>query len=275
MFVLDWLSHYKYFCIKFKQEKMRKLVLKYKSLSWTEDQIKNFWEYESQFPERYFSYQVADKLISRLRRHIKNAKFIVDYGCGNGDLISELLNQTDAEISGVEFSTFAIDKVNKKFSINSNFRQVIKAGAKFDENNSVDLVITCEVIEHLSDDMLVSFINDIKKLLRVGGKLIITTPNRENLHDNMLFCPNCQHTYHRWQHMRSWSKESLSVFLEEAGFEIEHIFEKDLCIAVNPFQTPYFLLRRIFLKIFLKQKSPHLVAVALLKSQCAAVSQLE
>ena len=240
--------------------------MKYKSLSWTNEQIKRFWDYESQFPERYFSNQVANKLVGRLRRYIANAKSIVDYGCGNGDLISELLKQTNAKISGVEFSTASIDRVNKKFSNDGNFGQVFKAGAKFEENNRVDLVISCEVIEHLSDDMLVDYVEDIKQLLKIGGRLIVTTPNSENLDENILFCPNCEHTFHRWQHMRSWSRESLSMFLQDVGFEVEHVFEKDFCIAFNPLKTPYFVIRRIFLKIFLKQKNPHLVVIALFKS---------
>jgi len=233
-------------------------------MSWTNEQIKNFWEYESQFPERYFSYQVAGNLVRKLHPFIAKAKSVVDYGCGNGDLISELLEQTNAKISGVEFSGASVKKVNKKFSHDKNFIPVVEAGTKFINDEKVDLVISCEVIEHLSDEMLLNYIEQIKQLLQEQGRLIITTPNSEELNESILFCPECQHTFHRWQHMRSWNSQSLSEFLQKTGFQVKHVFEKDFCIAANPVKTPYFLLRRIFLKYFKKRRNPHLVIIAML-----------
>ena len=239
--------------------------MKYKSISWTDKQIKSFWQYESQFPERYFSYQVAGNLVRKLHPFIAKAKSVIDYGCGNGDLISELLKQTNAKISGVEFSAASINIVNKRFFNDKNYIPLAESGNKFNNEERVDLVISCEVIEHLNDKMLWNYIEHIKVILEEDGRLIITTPNNEDLNENILFCPDCQHTFHRWQHMRSWSSQSLSSFLHKAGFQVEHVFEKDFCIAANPFKTPFFLLRRIFLKYFKKQKNPHLVVIAILK----------
>lgn len=34
----------------------------------------------------------------------------------------------------------------------------------------------------------------------MGGALIITTPNEENLEDNMVYCPVSNTIFHRWQH---------------------------------------------------------------------------
>ena len=43
------------------------------------------------------------------------------------------------------------------------------------DNESVDYVVTFQVIEHIHNDEL--FLEEIKRVLRPGGKLIMTTPN--------------------------------------------------------------------------------------------------
>lgn len=44
-------------------------------------------------------------------------------------------------------------------------------------DNSFDFVITFQVIEHIKNDQL--FVKEIHRVLKEGGKLIVTTPNKE------------------------------------------------------------------------------------------------
>ena len=44
------------------------------------------------------------------------------------------------------------------------------------ENNSIDFVVTFQVLEHIKNDK--KFIQEIYRVLKSGGKLILTTPNR-------------------------------------------------------------------------------------------------
>ena len=44
------------------------------------------------------------------------------------------------------------------------------------EANTIDFVVTFQVIEHINDDK--KFIKEIHRVLKPGGKLILTTPNR-------------------------------------------------------------------------------------------------
>ena len=43
------------------------------------------------------------------------------------------------------------------------------------EDNSVDFVVTFQVIEHIQDDKM--FLREIYRVLKPGGKVILTTPN--------------------------------------------------------------------------------------------------
>ncbi len=36
----------------------------------------------------------------------------------------------------------------------------------------------------------------------------------------MVFCPACNHALHRWGHVRSWSDESLGVYVRGHGWEV-------------------------------------------------------
>jgi 2-polyprenyl-3-methyl-5-hydroxy-6-metoxy-1,4-benzoquinol methylase len=44
------------------------------------------------------------------------------------------------------------------------------------ESDSVDFVVTFQVIEHIQDDKF--FLEDIHRVLKPGGTLLLTTPNK-------------------------------------------------------------------------------------------------
>jgi hypothetical protein len=65
-------------------------------------------------------------------------------------------------------------------------------------------------------------LGEVHRLLRVGGHLIITTPNDENLAASAILCPNCLCEFHRGQHVRTWSAQSLSAVVAAHGFTPIH-----------------------------------------------------
>jgi 2-polyprenyl-3-methyl-5-hydroxy-6-metoxy-1,4-benzoquinol methylase len=144
--------------------------------------VSRFWEYESQFPDNYFSYGYRDGLVPRLRGALSGKKRVLDFGWGGGFLIPAL-SRVAGEVYGVDFSPTSV-----------------------------------EVIEHLSDEQLEGTLDIIKRLLAPGGVIVFTTPNDEDLGASRLYCPECDHVFHRWQHIRSWSAESITAFLTAQGF---------------------------------------------------------
>jgi 2-polyprenyl-3-methyl-5-hydroxy-6-metoxy-1,4-benzoquinol methylase len=81
-----------------------------------------------------------------------------------------------------------------------------------------DAVYSIEVVEHLSNDMLDAMVLECMRLLKKGGILVITTPNDESLERSFTCCPNCNSTFHIWQHVRSWSATSLTSYMSQRGF---------------------------------------------------------
>ena len=102
--------------------------------------------------------------------------------------------------------------------------------------------------------------SDIKQLLKSTGVLIITTPNNEDLKPSDVYCPACDHIFHRWQHMHSWNPESLTTFLQDSGFIMESIQETDF--SFNRHSAKAQLKRFVKYLLGIPASRPHLMAVA-------------
>lgn len=93
---------------------------------------------------------------------------ILDIGCGEGVLLNLIFKKTAASVIGVDPET---QPASKDQPI-----KIIKATAyklPF-KNNSFDIVISTEVIEHLK--IPTKMLSEIKRVLKPKGKAIITTP---------------------------------------------------------------------------------------------------
>ena len=105
------------------------------------------------------------------------AKFIsgtvLEVGSGEGYGIMELAPKADHYIAVDKYNTEISDEL--KLENNITFIQTEVPPLKGIEVNSVDFVVTCQVIEHIEDDKM--FLQEIYRVLKPGGKVILTTPN--------------------------------------------------------------------------------------------------
>lgn len=116
------------------------------------------------FQRHLVAYKEAAKIISGT---------VLEIGSGEGYGIKELASLTDKFIAVDKYETM-IPKAFKKKN-NVTFIQTEVPPLTSIENSSVDFVVTFQVIEHINDDEF--FLSEIKRVLRPGGKLIMTTPN--------------------------------------------------------------------------------------------------
>jgi SAM-dependent methyltransferase len=142
----------------------------------------------------------ANENYSSIRKLIpKDVNSIIDIGCGNG-LITNKLN-SEFEITGVDRSAKALELVTTH-----------KIQASCDnipvENNSFDLVLSSELLEHLDDS---TFSNTISEINRISNKyILISVPFEESLNKGMIQCPSCSLIFHRCYHMRTFSLDSIA-----------------------------------------------------------------
>ena len=99
---------------------------------------------------------------------------VLEIGCGEGYGLVELAPKAEHYLAVDKYDT-PISKELKEQN-NISFRQIEIPPLQGIEDNSIDFVVTFQVIEHINDDEL--FVSEIFRVLRPGGKLILTTPNK-------------------------------------------------------------------------------------------------
>ena len=191
---------------------------------WTAATIGRFWEHygtRTDLRSEYFTYQVGNGIVSFLTfaGRLKPGLLVLDYGCGPGFLVEKLLAK-DVRCYGLENSPRAVELVNQKFRKNPNWMgamEVSEPPAPFPDR-TFDVITCLETLEHLLDDRLPLVVEEIHRLLKPGGVALFTTPNNEDLLRSHVYCPFCETSFHKVQHVRSFSDESMRVLLESHGF---------------------------------------------------------
>ena len=91
-------------------------------------------------------------------------------------------------------------------------------------------------------------------MLKPGGRLVVTTPNEEDLEQSKVVCPECLARFHKMQHVRSWSARTLTERLEGYGFK-----GKATATLLSQYTGAKAVAHRLFYR--LRGVSPHLVYV--------------
>ena len=117
------------------------------------------------FQRHLIAYKRASEIISGT---------VLEIGSGEGYGISELSPKSNKYIAIDKYIT----NISKELRINNNIEFLRMSVPPLDgiESNSIDTVVSFQVIEHIQDD--VNFISEIFRVLKNGGKLILTTPNK-------------------------------------------------------------------------------------------------
>lgn len=99
---------------------------------------------------------------------------VLEVGCGEGRGIDQIIDkaQSYAAIDKIEP---VIDALKNKYPQGKFFSGNIPPLAPF-QDNSFDVVLSFQVIEHIADDR--AFLREIHRVLRPGGLALLTTPNR-------------------------------------------------------------------------------------------------
>jgi SAM-dependent methyltransferase len=107
-----------------------------------------------------------------------------------------------------------------------------------------DVVLCCEVIEHMTSDP-VQALATLNETLRAGGHLILTTPNAARLGVAVNSLAGVHGTHDQYsaygpygRHSREYTPGEMKALLRHAGFEIEEAFTADVAPAGRPGPYP-------------------------------------
>lgn len=123
-------------------------------------------------------YQFAGKYIKETASFQKSEK-VLDVACGYG-YGSKILHQlTDLKVVGLDSSKEAIDYAKKIYSKKPviSFLKVDTCHLPFPDN-SYQYTVCFETIEHLAYQEAILMIKELHRVLKPGGVLVISTPNK-------------------------------------------------------------------------------------------------
>ena len=160
---------------------------------WTPQKVTSIWNYYSSnrdYDQQRFSSHSGYQIIKWVKNQINlNEAKVLDFGCGTGDLLKHILDNTSVRASyGIEFSEESLNKTKEKLKNEKRFNGAFSVDEiKRNLNSSVvDVMLLIEVFEHLNDKNLKFTLSIANELIKNNGFLVITTPNNENIKEKMI-----------------------------------------------------------------------------------------
>ncbi len=179
--------------------------------------------------KRYADFIPGDKeRIEKIVELTGTGERILDVGCGTG-LIGKKIKDKGNVVYGIDFSKGAINNTRKK-GIIARVADIQKS-IPF-KNNFFDGIILGEIIEHIYDTD--KFLQNVRKKLRKGGYVIITTPNLATFGRRILLLlgknPHIEYYFREDSagHIRYFIKDTLFKLLSDNRFKIEKYLSDEI-----------------------------------------------
>lgn len=186
-----------------------------------QDEIKNF-DYLTHYKTDADEFNYFEKRIGateheerRVREVIisqvpKNAKTVLDVGCGSGWVAKEFF-QKNKNVISLDISKSNPQKVKQLYPSQSHFQVVADSFKLPFKSNSIDCVIASEIIEHVVDPKI--FLKELFRVVSDNGSLIISTPYKEKL--RYVLCIHCNKKTPVNAHLHSFDENSLRGLYQE------------------------------------------------------------
>jgi 2-polyprenyl-3-methyl-5-hydroxy-6-metoxy-1,4-benzoquinol methylase len=172
-------------------------------------------------PQRFWHQKRFDESVLMLAA--RQNMHVLDVGCGSGVLAHRLAVQCGSKVIGIDSNPSAIKFAREQyFHANLTFQF-----GRVDEidfpPNSFDRIAFLEVIEHVYEGQARAILKIFRRLLRPGGRLVISTPNLRSL------WPIIEWTLDRIpltakmkeeQHVTGYHSSSLAGLIATAGFKL-------------------------------------------------------
>jgi len=147
--------------------------------------------------------RLRQTILSKINFLDKNS-IVIDVGSGGGWAAEKLVDKCGKFIC-IDVSEINLSKLSSIYQQDNFF--VIQADAMNMPiaDNSVDYIISSEVIEHLPNPE--KFINEMFRILKLNGKIIISTPYKEKIISDL--CIHCNKPTPRNSHLHSFDENNL------------------------------------------------------------------
>jgi len=163
----------------------------------------------------YFYARKYERALELVAGLLKPADVVLDLGCGDGRRTALLANRVhiivglDHQLLPLQFARLLIKHSNVKLCCGDSTALLFRP-------EIFDAVTCFDVLEHIPQEKVSGLIMGVRHVLRPGGLFIVTTPNRDSLHNRLWG--------HRLntKHYHEYNLSELCDTLCAHGYVIEH-----------------------------------------------------
>ncbi|MGH7145167.1 MAG: class I SAM-dependent methyltransferase [Planctomycetota bacterium] len=163
--------------------------------------------------------EIAQAVLKFIRRVGDPADLrILDIGCGCGGVVGEV--EKARELVGIELSEVAVETARKNFGHRSDVRFLQMDATKPDfPDGYFDVAVARELVEHVPEPAKV--IAGAHRVVRPGGLLVVTSPNRDSFHLRMNRLLGHADFMCSVDHVKEYTYSEMCSMITAAGFQVE------------------------------------------------------
>lgn len=135
---------------------------------------------------------------------------IVDLGCGHGAILHALCLQGFRNVSGIDGSSEQVEAA-RRLGIEGVRQGDLREFLRETADQSLDAIITFDVIEHFTREELIPLVDEIHRVLRPDGRWLIHVPNGESPFGGSM-------RYWDFTHELAFTRASLGQLCLSSGF---------------------------------------------------------
>lgn len=176
------------------------------------------------------------------KTNLNEIRKLLDVGCGEGDFLYNVQHQ-NVRTYGLDFDKRAIQAASARCRSSTLKVGTLESISDDSEWNQFDVITAFDLVEHLASP--ITALLRIHGLLKINGLLFVTVPRfdrRPKLFDVLIDSPP--------HHFTLWTKRSLVILLQQAGFNMIEVLAKPLT-AEDLVQHFAWRLRRVWGKLSL------------------------
>ncbi|MDP2296018.1 MAG: class I SAM-dependent methyltransferase [Pseudolabrys sp.] len=135
---------------------------------------------------------------------------ILDLGCGYGAFLHALRQLGYKNARGVDGSMEQVEAAAQLGIAGVEYGHIMPTLAET-KTSSLDTVVTFDVIEHFKKDELIALVDEVRRVLKEGGRWIIHIPNAEGPFSSRI-------RYSDFTHELAFTRVSIDQLLRASGF---------------------------------------------------------
>ena len=137
----------------------------------------------------------------------RDARSLLEVGCGDGQVAFALRDALGHDVQAV-----GVDRARtglRRFRAAGGIGLACDADTLPFADQSFDLVLSCQVLEHLPEAV---FAGAVRELARVTRRdLLVSVPDREDLRRDLMACPRCGASFNAYGHLRRFDVARLDA----------------------------------------------------------------